>query len=89
MFFYRSGRSDLTAEKLMDGLCGLIDQRVRCNRAWGPYLSIRGRRLDWARRLVRHSFSEGGSPAAPEVRLRRACGVTSFAGGGRKAEFIY
>ena len=42
-----------------------------------------------ARRLVRHSFSEGGRPAAPEVRLRRAYGVTSFAGGGRKAELIY
>jgi len=28
-------------------------------------------------------------PAAPKLRLRRACGTTSFAGGERKAERIY
>jgi hypothetical protein len=28
-------------------------------------------------------------PAAPKLRLRPACGVTSFAGGGRKAGRIY
>jgi hypothetical protein len=35
------------------------------------------------------TYSSRRRPAAPKVRLHSACGVTSFAGGGRKAEFIY
>jgi hypothetical protein len=35
------------------------------------------------------SYPSRRRPAAPKVRLHRACGVTSFAGGGRKAELIY